>query len=71
MSKAPYARRAESREGAKVNLLIGTHEALRQEAEARAVPFATLAAALLDVIAREKMFDAVLDGEMPRVKEGA
>lgn len=71
MTGAHNTRRAKPREAVRLNLLTDTIEAIRAEAQARNVPFMTFAAALLDTIARDGMFDAVLDGEFPKVKEGA
>lgn len=72
MIKGAYNKpRTQARERINLNVISTTVAEISAEAEARGVPFATFVAAILDVIAREKMFDAVLDGDMPRVKEGA
>jgi len=71
MSGARHGQRKPSREAIKANVLTDTIEGIRQEAQARGVPFMTLVATLLDTINREKKFDSVLGGQSPRVREGA
>ena len=69
MVGAHNTRRAQAREAIRVNVLTTSQAELRMEADARNVPFATLCAKLLDVIAADStLIDAVLDGEMKRVK---
>lgn len=69
MSGAHHGKRTQARERVELNVLATAVAELHMEAEMRGVPFATLAARLLDLATLENMIDAILDGEMPR-KEG-